>query len=229
MTTIDSYGLTFQSAGQDWRAFVAAPEKPKGAIIVIHEIWGLNDDIRRITRDFAEAGYLAVAPDLYSQDDPVEEVNEEVFVRVFSDPFRKSALGALHDLRAWVIEQGWTAEQIAMTGFCFGGTYTLQYLLAYDDIAGGISFYGQTPDEDSIRRLNKPLLAFYGQDDGFLTPHRERMLEYAQKLELPIDVETYANAEHSFMNQHRDGSYRPESAADAWQKTMAFLGENLES
>lgn len=218
---------TFKSAGQDWQVFTAAPKKAKGVIIVIHEIWGLNDDIRRIAREFAEAGYLAVAPDLYSQEDPVEELSEDIYVKVFNDPFRKRALSALHDLKIWIEDKGWEDGQIAITGFCFGGTYALGYLLEYGDLAGAISFYGQTPDEAAIKKLRKPLLALIGEDDDFLQPHRERMIKFTDELSLPIEVKTYPNAGHSFMNKYRDGTYRDEAATKAWQETLNFLEKNL--
>ena len=214
----------FQSGGQNWLAFNAKPENPKGALIMIHEIWGLNDDIRRIAADFTEAGYQVVAPDLYSQEDPVEQIDDGVFARVFGEPFRSTALTALHDLKAWLNQQGWDDDQIAITGFCFGGTYALLYLLKYGDLAGAISFYGQSPE--SINNLDKPILAFFGNDDDFLVPHRQKMQQFAKDSKL-VDVQTYDGAGHSFMNKYREGSFRPAAATDATKRTLDFLAKHL--
>ncbi len=212
----------FQSNGQDWKVFVAEPDTPKGAVIVIHEIWGLNDDIRRITNDFAEAGYVAFAPDLYSNDEGVQELSPEVFQRVFGEPFSSNTTTALHDLKQWIESKGWKSEQIVAVGFCFGGTYAVRYLLELDEIAGAVSFYGQAPDADVANDLSKPILSFYGDDDHGFDEMRDQMINYG-KQGLPIEVKTYQNAAHSFMNKHREGSYKPEAAADAWQRTLSFI------
>ncbi|PJE65322.1 hypothetical protein COU91_02275 [Candidatus Saccharibacteria bacterium CG10_big_fil_rev_8_21_14_0_10_47_8] len=218
---------TFTSAGKDYKLFMAKPGHPKAAVIVIHEIWGLNNDIKRIASQFAEAGFLAVAPDLYSQHSPVRVVMDAVFARVFGSTFKEHVLLALRDLVDFIHKDyGIQPGKIGITGFCFGGTYTYLYTTRYHDIGAAVPFYGQNPPLDEVKKINTPILAFYGKNDKFLMPKVPALVKAFTKAKTKFTHIEYEDVGHSFMNKKLPGTYKPKAARDAWRRSLGFLQQN---
>lgn len=209
-------------------AFVAYPvgTAPAPAVIVVHEWWGLNGQIREMARTLARQGYVAIVPDLYHGKVASDPDAAHILMRGLDED------GAVADLAAaaeWVRAQPRTSpRRCGVMGFCMGGH--LAELLAFQDsaISAAVVFYG-TPESrpERIAALRAPLLGHYGAEDQGIDTSRveafRRALEAAGK---DAEVYVYSGAGHAFMNQEQK-SYRPEAARLAWVRTLAFLQKYL--
>jgi carboxymethylenebutenolidase len=202
------------------------PGRATASVIVVHEWWGLNAQIRALGRQLAEQGYVVVIPDLYRgrvADDPERA---HVLSRGL-DP--DTALAALAAAAAWARAVPHTSRpRLAVVGFCMGGGYAQRLALADSGLAAAVMFYG-SPVTDSARiaRLRVPLQAHFGADDEGIPPRTVAALRAALK-SAPVtgEVYVYAGAGHAFMNELRP-SYRPDAARQAWARTLAFLEQRL--
>jgi carboxymethylenebutenolidase len=217
----------------------APNEDRRPAVIVIHEIMGLNDDIRRIARVFAEQGYVALAPDL------VGSGWKPLCIARFMQGVGKVGTGRPY--REMAAFQDWLAGQpdvdagrIGIAGFCAGGGFVMLYAATSGrDIRAIAPFYGALPADESLIPAFCPTVASYGGRDrvfGAIGPRLEAALDAAG---IANDVRTYADAGHSFMNRHEGliakiGPHLPmhdafdESAStDAWTRVLAFFDEHV--
>ena len=165
--------------------YLSYPNAEKApAIIVIHEIWGLNDQIRGVADRFAAQGYLALAPNVM-KGELLENIDPNIF-REMQDPAKRDeAQKKMREATAPINTPEFAARTIAklescfeflknheksdgtvgIVGFCFGGTYAFALAGAEPDLKFAISFYGHPPAENVIAKMNCPVLAFAGDKD----------------------------------------------------------------
>lgn len=231
------------------QAYRAEPEVPaRGAVIVLHEVWGLVDHIKDVADRFAGAGYLAVAPDLMTPAglDPAALAG---LGEAFADPARRSAAqpllrAAMAPLRAPEAAKLITgslaavfddlqanpeyAGRIAVVGFCFGGTYAFALAAAEPRLAAAVAFYGHaTFTDDQAAAIRCPILAFYGLDDAPLRAELPDLDAQLTRAGVDFTAESFANAGHAFFNDTNPVTYRPAQAQIAWERTLAFLTRHL--
>ena len=203
-------------------AYVALPAAPGGrGILVLHEAFGLTDDIRRITDGLAGHGYVAVAPAM---------LRRGCLLRTLRSESRNHLLdGWRHYLR-----EEHAVRKDAVIGFCLGGAFALAYAAAGPDepLAAVAPNYGFVPRD--LSRLC-PVVGSYGAEGKRLVPQAERLDRELSALGVDRDVKIYPGAGHSFMNQHQGGvaslaarlgpiGYRAE---DAWRRIHSFLDKHM--
>lgn len=232
------------------RAYRAQPDAaPRGAIVLIHEIWGLVPHIRDIADRFAAEGYMVYAPDLLSDIGMTPEVGQDILAmmadpdeerRSAAQPRLREALaptrapdfahGAIQRLRTVVdaveSEPG-VDGRIAVVGFCFGGSYAFSLAAADARVRAAVPFYGQAPDADAIALIGSPVLALYGQDDPPLVDALPGVRATMSAAGVAFTAVVYPDAPHAFFNDTNAQRYRPDAAADAWERTLGFLDEKL--
>jgi carboxymethylenebutenolidase len=224
------------SAPRQIRAYQAEPSAPGPwpAVVVVHEAWGLNDDIRRIADRFADNGYVAVAPDL------VDGGRIRCIVRAFRDLQRQDGQ-TVDDLRSvidWVADQHWVDDgRLGVVGFCMGGGFAL-LAGTFDGVQAIAPNYGRVPGDETVRGLC-PLVASYGAKDRMFARQAERLESLAVEAGIPHDVRVYPDPGHSFMNQDSGPAvmrflgrltavgYHHESAEDAWGRILEFFGTHI--
>ncbi len=208
-------------------------------VVVIMEAFGLNDHIKDIARRFAEQGYLAVAPDMYTREgSPDPTVMEEIFKTMFSVPDTQ-AVADLEGAIAFLKGQSDSNGKVGAIGFCSGGRYTLMLgcksanLDAAIDSAGGFIIQDEhTPQRpvspiDMISTLSCPLMALFGEEDPNPSPeHAARMKEELDKHGKTYTFHMYRDAGHAFFADYRP-SYRAAPAQDMWHRVMLFYDEHL--
>lgn len=242
--------FTFHGNGRELTAFYAEPEPPADAdpaaplpphpaVIVVHEIMGLNDDIRRIASRFADNGYIALAPDL------VGAGFKPLCIARFMQGISKVATGrpyremrAFHD---WLAKRpAVDPDRIGMAGFCAGGGFAILYAARGERELRAIApFYGAMPADESIIPDVCPVVASYGGRDATFAPAAPKLEAALEAAAIPHDVKVYPDAGHSFMNHH-DGAlgalmargpmhvgFDPDASEDAWSRLLAFFGEHL--
>ncbi len=242
--------FTFHGNGRELTAFYAEPEPPAGAdldaplpphpaVIVVHEIMGLNDDIRRIASRFADSGYVALAPDLVGAG--FKPLCIARFMRGMSRvargrPYRE--MRAFHD---WLAARpGVDPDRIGMAGFCAGGGFAILYAARGGrELRAVAPFYAGLPADMSIIPDVCPVVASYGGRDRTFGSNGAVLQAALEAAGVPHDVKTYPDAGHSFMSRH-DGplmaamahgpmrvAHDPDAAEDAWGRMLAFFGEHL--
>jgi len=232
--------LSFPAAnGRPMRAAFAlpAPGGKRPGMIVVHEIFGLNDDIRRITGRFADLGFVALAPDLFD----TGGVRALCVLRTFQALRRGDGL-AFADLEA---ARTWLAARpevdptrTGVVGFCMGGGFALLYAVRAPLGAAGV-FYGQVPSTAAELRGVCPVVAGYGGRDKLFAAHGRRLETHLQELGVSHDVRMYPEAGHSFMSQHTGVmatlgawgpmavGFDPQAEADSWERMAAFFHRHL--
>jgi carboxymethylenebutenolidase len=218
------------------QSFVVYPEvKDKAtAVVVIHEIFGLTDWVRLVADQLAEAGYIAIAPDLLSGMGPkgggTSELGGDDAVRkaIMSLP-ADQVTADLNAVTAYVSKLPACNGKVAVGGFCWGGGQTFRFATNNKDIKAAFAFYGTGPDDkDAISRIKCPVYGFYGGNDARVNatiPKSKDLMKDAGKTYDPV---TYEGAGHGFMRagEAPDGSAANKKAHDeAWKRWKELLGK----
>jgi carboxymethylenebutenolidase len=218
-----------EAGGKTLHGYAARPKTAQGALpslIVIHEWWGLNDNIRAMTRRLAGEGYQALAVDLYGgahADTP--DAAMKLMNTVMQNP--AAAQDNLKLAAAWL--QGKGAKKLGVIGWCFGGGWSLgTTLLMPGKIDGTVVYYGHLEtDPAKLAAIKHPVLGLFGAEDQSIPVDSVRAFESALKKQgTPVEIKIYEGAGHAFANPS-GGNYRPDAAKDAWQRTTAFLARTL--
>lgn len=223
--------------------------EPKGALILIHEIWGLVDHIKDVADRFAAEGYVVLAPDILGPTGVSPEVGLELQRLMFSadeqtrtdaQPLLRERLAPTHapEYADWAVRALRGAVdylealpggggRVAVSGFCFGGGYSFALAAADSRIRAAVPFYGYPPASTSVATIACPVLAFYGDGDERLMTTLPALAADMAEAGVPFTAHTYEGAGHAFFNDTNGITYRPDAAADAFARTLAFLRGSL--
>jgi len=218
------------SYGEGLSGYLARPEEGTSlpAVLLIHEWWGLNEDIRQKAREFAEEGYVALAVDLYggrsaTDPDQARELAGEVRGDM-EEAFRNLGAGISYLREA----EGVAPERIASVGWCFGGGWS--YQIAKNDLGARASviYYGPFNPEDDLDRMRTTILGHFAEEDRVIHVSSAEILQATLEL-LSGDHEVfiYPNASHGFANPLNERAYDADAAALAWERTLDFLERQL--
>lgn len=231
MAATTTQEVSYRGQAGNLKAYVAHPRSggPHPVVIVVQEWWGLNENIKDIARRFAEEGYFAIAPDLYSRQGH----------KVASDPNTAAQLmgglktaDGIEDLKStveWIRGQKETkSAKIGITGYCMGGSYAMLLPCESKEISAAAPFYGEIPPDDKIKNLHCPVFYAYGANDGWIQRKDvERLSADLKKFGKQGAVKIYEGCDHGFFNDTRKDVYAPAAAKDAWQHTLKLFAENL--
>jgi carboxymethylenebutenolidase len=218
-----------QIGGKPVRGYFAKPKGAQGnlpGLIVIHEWWGLNDNIRAMTRRLAGEGYQALAVDLYGG---ATADNPDQAMKLMNASMQNRAAGEENVRRAAAYLESKGAKKLGVIGWCFGGGWSLgTTLLMPDKIDATVIYYGHLEtDPAKLSKIKNPVLGSFGAQDNSIPAATVQQFESVLKKQgTPADIKIYEGAGHAFANAS-GGNYRPEAAKDAWQRTTAFLAKNL--
>jgi carboxymethylenebutenolidase len=238
--------IELKSGSDTIRGYLARPSQPGGnpGIVVIHEAFGLVEHIRDIARRFANIGYNAVAPDLYSRKGGPS--NPDDIATVMPVMFAKPDAEAVQDLEAAAAHlrdlSGATAK-VGAIGFCSGGRQTLLFACSSDKVDAAVDCWGgfihrATPDAettpsrpkpilDLVGQLHCPLFGVFGEEDQNPTVAlSEELRTRAQRGAKDVTIKIYKGAGHAFLADYRP-SYREAPAAELWTDAVAFFDKNL--
>ena len=221
------------------KAILAAPrdEGRRPAIIVIHEIFGLNTDMQAKAQRLADMGYVALAPDLFSTRGP----RPICIVRTMAGlrGGRGPVFADLESLRLWLAARPEVdPARIGVIGFCLGGGIALLFAARGEVGAAGV-FYGAVPGRAEDFEIDCPVLGGFGGRDRVFGKGGARLERRLEQLGKAHGVKTYPDAGHSYMSDHHGMlaklsswgpmkvGYNPEAAEDSWQRIEAFFGEHL--
>ena len=212
-------------------AYVAEPSgKPKGAIVVVQEIFGVNKHIREVTDGYAAAGYLAIAPATFQRvqadvDLGYSEADMGEGFKLKQAAESLPAPGVMQDLQAAVdYVAGQSGGKVGIVGFCWGGLLTWRAASMLTGLSAAVPYYGggMTTPEEIARQPKVPVLAHFGEQDQWIPMDTVQALKKAHP---EVQVHVYA-AHHGFNCNHR-GSYDEASAKLARERTLAFFEQHL--
>ena len=210
-------------------AYVAEPAgKPKGAIVVVQEIFGVNAHIRAVADGYAAQGYLAVAPATFHRVQPGVELGytEADMKTGFGYKTAVEALpapGVLQDLQA-AVDYAARAGKVGIVGYCWGGLLTWRAAEQLNGLAAAVPYYGggMTAGDEPARKPKVPVLAHFGDHDHGIALDSVEAFKAAQP---GVEVHVYA-ANHGFNCDHR-AAYDQPAATLALQRTLAFFDRYL--
>jgi carboxymethylenebutenolidase len=201
--------------------------EPLAAIIVIHDWWGLNDNIRAMADQLAAEGYIVLAIDLFGGK-----------IATSADEARQSVLSTIEDseLASENIRQAYDflsaaagAPRIGSLGWGFGGGWSLSAAMLFpDELDAAVIYYGQvTGDEELLRPISAPILGLFGANDSGISVETLQQFETAlEHLRKSHEIHVFPGVDRAFANP-TGNTYNADVAADAWEKTLKFLNYNL--
>ncbi len=212
-------------------------------VLVISEIWGVHEYIRDSTRRFAKAGYHAVAPELFKREGGVAQLtNVQDILKIVLGQKREQTLGDLKAAVEWAkTRQGARADRVGVTGWCWGGSTTMQVAGTNPDIKAAVAWYGPpgrpyqgvsgpVTGFDLAKDIKAPFLGLFGETDT--NPKPEDALKFGEMLKQHgnknVEIVIYPGAGHAFHADYRP-SYKAEAAADAWKRCVGWFDKYLKS
>jgi carboxymethylenebutenolidase len=239
--------MEFRSGSDTIKGYLARPSQPGRCpgIIVIHEAFGLVEHIRDIARRFANIGYNALAPDLYTRSGSPDPNNmDSVFPVMFGLPDAQ----AVRDMEAaadYLRGLSGASGKVGAIGFCSGGRQTLLFACSSTKPAAAVDCWGgfihrATPDAEMtpsrptpilnlVDRLSCPLFAVFGEEDeNPSVAQSEELRSRAQRAGKDVTIKVYKSAGHAFLADYRP-SYREGPATELWHDAVAFFGKHLKS
>lgn len=219
--------------GRSAKGFLTEAEHPLGAVVVIQEWWGLNDQIRGVAQRFADAGFTALVPDLYRGKSTVEaeEAHHLMSGLDFGDAASQDVRGAVQHLKAAKIGSG----KVGITGYCMGGALTVLASAAVPEADAAVVWYGYPPLEYvDAAKIKVPLMAHWAtQDQAFAISGVDALEAKLKEAKVSYEGHRYL-AHHAFANEDAQGpsripitQYDARWAAAAFDRTMRFFGRHL--
>jgi len=227
----DSKTVSYKSGDVTVQGILYTPagKGPFPGIIVIHEWWGLNAWVKEQATKLADQGYEALAIDLYRGKVATTPEEAHEIMRGVPEDRANRDLGAAFDYLA--SRPNVKKNRVGAIGWCMGGGYALDVALEEPTLAADVINYGHlATDPETLKKINAPILGLFGGQDKGITPDDVHKFEVQMKqLGKKIEIKIYDDAGHAFENPNNKEGYRPADAADAWQRTVKFLAENLKN
>jgi len=218
--------------GTELRGYLARPADADAntpGLIVIHEWWGLNDNIRQATQRLAGEGFVALAVDLY--DGESAAVPKDA-IKLMTALNENAGRGEANLRQAYAYLDGTIgAPRIGSIGWCLGGKWSLRTaILLPDQLDATVIYYGSlVTDAEELAPLKMPVLGNFAEQDRMIPPDAVNAFKQAMtELGKDIDVKIYPGANHAFANPSGQ-AYNAAAAEDAWERTTTFLNSNLRS
>ena len=219
--------VTIHSEHSTFEGYLAQPEGegPFPAVVVIHEIFGLNDNIKDIARRFASEGYVALAVDLFAGR------NRAICMfrfmgQLMLNPLKNESIQNLKDALTFLTEQaGVDAERMGAIGFCMGGGFSIAWACNDNRLKAIAPYYGTNPRPLATVARACPVVGSY-PDKDFTTTAGQKLDGELGRYNIPHDIKIYPNTRHSFFND-QGPSYAETAARDSWQRVLNFFEEHV--
>lgn len=227
-------------------AYRAEPQgEVAGAVVLIHEVWGLVPHIIDVADRLASEGYLVVAPDILSHAGVDPEIGAELQRLMFSaddaeraeaqprmrealstansPEYAEWAVGALTGVVDHLEGQLERMASVAVVGFCFGGSYAWALAAADPRVRLTVPFYGSPPEHAELGSVQGRVLAFYGETDDRVTSTLAATADALEETGTEFASVVYPGVGHAFFNDTNPVTYDEAAATDAWAKLLAEL------
>lgn len=214
--------------GGEMQAYLARPKGKEKlpAIIVIHEIFGLNAHIEDVTRRMALEGFLAIAPDALSPVGGTAANSTDVMGKIRQLDYAatvKNFVAAVWYLRT----HPQTTGNVGCTGFCWGGAMTNQVAVNSPELKAAVPYYGNVPASEDVPKIKASMLCHYAGEDQRINEGIPAFEAALKKADIEYQIHMYPGAQHAFNNDSNAARYNREAAELAWKRTVAFFKQKL--
>jgi carboxymethylenebutenolidase len=218
---------SFQSGRRQLNGYIAYPEGdgPFPGLVLIHEIFGLNENMKDISRRFAAQGYLALAVDLFSGRSRAICIFRAMSGLLLNPLHNRG----IHDLKAaltFLSEQpAVDPSRVGAVGYCFGGSFVIAWACTDDRLQVIAPYYAMNPRPlKAVARLC-PVVGSY-PDRDITTPAAQKLDVELDRYQIPHDIKIYPGTKHGFFND-TSKIYEASAAQDSWGRVLAFFEEHL--
>jgi len=219
-----------------------AAGKDHPIVVVISEIWGVHEYIKDTTRRFAKAGYYAIAPELFVREGGVGHMtNVQEILKIVLSQKREQTLGDIKAAVDWAQKRpNVKADRVGVTGFCWGGSTTIQVAATNPDMKAAVAWYGPPARPyqgasgpvtgfDLAKDIKIPFLGLFGETDKNPPPEDARKFEELVRAHNPnVEIVVYPGAGHAFHADYRP-SYNKAAADDGWNRCLAWFNKHLKA
>lgn len=236
--------IRIATPGGQMRAHLVSPSSEtalRRGVLVLHEAFGLNDDIRAIARRFAEQGYVALAPDLFSVGPPKPFCVMRTMRSL--DTGSGPVFDSLDAARNWLADRDDVdPEKIAVAGFCMGGGFAILHA-ARAEYAAAAPYYARVPKTPEALGGICPVVGGFGAADRMVPDQAAHLRRHLDQLDVPHDIVEYDGVGHSYMNRasglvatpmirlsraaRMTIGYDHDASEDSWRRMLSFFDEHL--
>ena len=217
-----------KNGDREVNSFVVYPEvkKKATAVVVIHEIFGMSDWVQQLTDELAEAGYIAIAPDLLSGMGPkgggTSDFDGNAVRQAIGDLPPAQITADLNAVADYVSKLPGANGKVVVAGFCWGGTNTFNFATKRPSLKAAFVFYGTPPqtnaqgqpfaiDKDALARIDAPVYGFYAENDMRVDATIPTAVDALKELKKAYEPITYAGAGHGFMRAGEPNNPEPKA------------------
>lgn len=232
--SVDPYFLTRMPKEVQVEALQFWPQE-KGTypgLVMLHESWGLNVQIKELANRLACEGYTVIVPNLYTRQGGMVTANAEIAGMLMA---RAKEADLLQDINAcceFLNTLDYAKRNVhGVIGFGMGGALAIKFACQRKRLRAAVSFYGTiSPPFDFLKDLHCPILYHRaGADESVGAADIEQFRQAAQEHGKRVTIHTYDGAPHAFCNETRKDAYRPDAAQTAWDRTVEFLAESFKA
>src|SRR6266436_4849027 len=226
--------ITFEGRDGAFGAYIARPKTlPAPAVVVLHEVFGVNTDIRKTCDELAEQGFLAVAPDLFWRQEPgvdlsvTSEPDWQHGLRLYQAYDRDAGAKDVKDTANSVAKLSGCSGKVAVMGFCLGGLMTFLTAVRHS-VDAAVAYHGGDTEKylGEVDGLNAPLLMHLAEEDEFISKPAQAAIKAALTGKPNATVYSYPGQCHAF-SRHNGAHYNAAAAALANGRTNDFLNQQL--
>ena len=210
--------------GRSVKAALAMPARlPAPAVLLIHEWWGLNDQIKVVAAELAKEGYVALAVDLYDEKVATKPEDAKALMQAVN---ADHATNTLQSWIGWLRDHDAVAGKVGTVGWCFGGGWSLNASIAAP-VEATVVYYGRvTREAEDLKALTSPVLGHYATKDQWINQEMVSTFEAEMAKAGKSNQSHWYEAEHAFANP-TSARYDEADAKLAWERTLAFFKEHL--
>ncbi len=224
-----SEDITYPGDGGDMAGYLVRPTGAEGklpAVIVIHENRGLNPHIRDVARRMALEGFVALAPDFLSPSGGTPEDEDKAREMIGQLDGGQTVRNAVAT-QAFLAGHDATNGNVGAIGFCWGGGLVNQLAVNDPDLDAGVAYYGRQADAAEVPKIEAPLLLHYAGLDERINAGIDAYRTALEEAGKDFTIHVYEGVNHAFNNDTSEARYDKEAADLAWERTVAFLKEQL--
>jgi carboxymethylenebutenolidase len=226
--------ITIKGRNGTFGAYIARPERaPAPAVVVLHEVFGVNADIRKHCDEWADQGFIAVAPDLFWQQEPgvdlsvTSESDWQHGLRLYQAYDRDVGVADVKDTTSAVAKLPECTGKVAVLGYCLGALMVFLTAVRHS-VDAAVAYHGGDTEKylDEVDGLHAPLLMHLGEEDEFISKPAQNAIKKALANKPNATVYSYAGQRHAF-SRHNGAHYNAAAAALANGRTSEFLSQQL--
>lgn len=232
--SVDPYFLTRMNKTTQVEALLFWPQTKSTypGVVVLHEAWGLNVQIRELANRLACEGYGVIVPNLYTRQGGMVTASAEVAGMLMARAKEADLLQDINQCCEYLNTMDYAKRNVhAVVGFGMGGTLALKFACQRKRLRAAVSYYGNPgPSVDALDGLQGSVLYHWaGADDTVGEAEIEQFRQAALDRKKRVTIHKYEGAPHSFCNENRKEAYRADAAQQAWDRTVEFLAESFKA